>query len=171
MNVHVTILCLRNKNVRKIVEEFFFESLQALKFQIPGASITRPAAMIIAGRQKQKRIYTCSYCRNKNHNRKTCPYLRKSLFNKQNEINSDNEIISDNVLNMQMTEDITLKDEIEELCHLSFDQIAIYNAYSSILRPFIFQIAEEKDPNDIPTWNFYFTVYPCKTRIIQNTQF
>ena len=49
-----------------------------------------------------------------------------------------------------------MKEEIEELCHLLYDQIAIYNAYSSILRPFIFQIAEEKDPNDIPTWNGTF---------------
>ena len=51
---------------------------------------------------------------------------------------------------------INVKEEIQMLTKLTFDQLAIYNKYAWLFRPFIMQITEEKDVCDIATWNGIF---------------
>ena len=73
---HIASLALRNDQVKDAVTHLF-DQLRDMRIRTPGASISRPAAMVTGGRQKSKRTYTCGYCHEKGHNKTTCPVRRR----------------------------------------------------------------------------------------------
>ena len=143
----------RNRNVRGAVEALL-NAVQPELGSFPGRRVSRPAGRVgFTGQRRMKAKRTCSYCKCPGHNIATC----KKRAGDERLSSSPDVRLADAASKASEQRAARRKERVKSfLSRLNPMQMELYHRYNYAFSRFLWQIAEDKRRDDIPTLNGVF---------------